>query len=350
MRAPTQGRRSGFTLIELLVVIAIIAVLIGLLLPAVQKVRESAARAKCQNNLHQVVIGVHNYHSSYQKFPPASGPAPSGGGSRASIQAIILPFLEQANKYNQFNFAVDIAGTPNLAARSQDVPIYICPSERSASKFTGAFGSPFAGRSNYYGNMGATADALGAGTGNIANSSRDPNVGGLFFSEFTSEITGRDENQGGAFAFKDVTDGLSNTAMFAEIKRGNMVGNTSTGTAVDPQDARNSTGGVPALTGAAALTPPAVCDSLVTSFRYPGLQYYRHICLTTRYAHTRLPNSPGGDCIDASVDRCHIAARSFHQNGVNVGLADGSVRFVTNGITLPVWRAMGTRGASDSIE
>src|SRR5712664_283799 len=95
-----SDKRPGFTLIELLVVIAIIAILIALLVPAVQKVREAAARTQCANNLHQMVIGAHNYESNNKQFMPASGPAPVSGSSRASLQALLLPYLEQANKYN----------------------------------------------------------------------------------------------------------------------------------------------------------------------------------------------------------------------------------------------------------
>jgi prepilin-type N-terminal cleavage/methylation domain-containing protein/prepilin-type processing-associated H-X9-DG protein len=338
-------KRSAFTLIELLVVIAIIAILIALLVPAVQKVREAAARTQCQNNLHQLVLGAHNYESTRKIFPPASGPAaPPPSTSRPSLQALLLPYLEQAAKYNQFDFGQDVhLAAINQVARESDVPVYICPSDYSSAKFTQNYG-----RINYYGNMGATADALGAAVGNTDWSSRDPKVGGIFFSQFTSEIT-VSANIPAGIRIQQITDGLSNTAMFGEIKRGNM-GATATATAVDPQDVRTAAGGVPPLTGATdALVPPAVCNSLVTSNRYAGLQYHRHICLTSRYSHTQVPNYKGGDCMDASADRCHIQARSYHSGGVNIGLSDGSVRFVSDGVSLATWRAVGSRGGGEVL-
>src|SRR5436305_12057519 len=115
--------RKGFTLIELLVVVAIIAILIGLLLPAVQKVREAAARINCSNNLKQISLAILSYESAYSQFPPGLGlPANANVTGRASVLAVILPYMEQANKYNQFDFTQDIYTSPaNDNARKQDV-------------------------------------------------------------------------------------------------------------------------------------------------------------------------------------------------------------------------------------
>src|SRR5262249_9337400 len=155
-RLAMRRRRSGFTLIELLVVIAIIAVLIGLLLPAVQKVREAASRMKCQNNLKQVALGAHNYESTFGYLPPGEGPGSAEGGtSRPSLAAVILPYLEQANKYNLFNFAFDVTSATNQAATWQDVPVYLCPSDGSSVTYSN-LGQP-AGRINYFGSIGGLA-------------------------------------------------------------------------------------------------------------------------------------------------------------------------------------------------
>src|SRR4051794_32291789 len=125
---PAPGKRPAFTLIELLVVIAIIAILIGLLLPAVQKVREAAARLKCQNHLKQIGLALHGYEGVNGRFPP-NGVYPPGATAPASSSALarILPYVEQANLYQQINF--NAAANSQTAVTSQRIPIYLCPSE-----------------------------------------------------------------------------------------------------------------------------------------------------------------------------------------------------------------------------
>jgi prepilin-type N-terminal cleavage/methylation domain-containing protein len=130
-------RRSAFTLIELLVVIAIIAVLIGLLLPAVQKVRESAARTQCANNMKQLGIALHNYYSAYDGFPPGRSVIPNVGAYNWA--ALILPYIEQGNLYRQYDFKVDWTNPINDSGVNQTpVKTFMCPSAPAAPPRTAA--------------------------------------------------------------------------------------------------------------------------------------------------------------------------------------------------------------------
>jgi prepilin-type N-terminal cleavage/methylation domain-containing protein/prepilin-type processing-associated H-X9-DG protein len=315
-------RRSGFTLIELLVVIAIIAILIGLLVPAVQKVREAAARAQCQNNLKQIGLATHSYHDSYKKLPYGKTPAPSN--MSALVQ--ILPFVEQANKYKQFDLTQDAnGGANNAAARSQDVPIFLCPSDPSSGQFAVTINgvSTNNGRNNYQANVGA----------NAWQNNVDPATAGVFNT--VSQVT-----------ILSITDGTSNTAMFGEVKRGNHAG-------YDPLAinavAYNTVWDVNAAND---LSPPAACNtSTGTFYDYTGLEYFRGFLWTAFYTHTVPPNYTGQDCVrSVGLNKAHLASRSYHTGGVNICLCDGSVHFVSDSITLACWRALGTRAAGDLLD
>jgi prepilin-type N-terminal cleavage/methylation domain-containing protein/prepilin-type processing-associated H-X9-DG protein len=332
-------RRSGFTLIELLVVIAIIAILIGLLLPAVQKIREAANRMKCSNNLKQMGLAAHNFESSYGVLPPGEWTRPTdGGGSRPSLGAVILAYLEQANKFNQFTFTSDVnAAAVNGPARRQDVPIFLCPSETSTARFTD--GGQTVGRINYFGNIGAVADS---------RLISDPRAG-VFGVE--ANVAG-ETPQGNSIAA--ITDGTSNTAMFSEVMRGQATSGSTIFHSTNVQSGAISA--APGLYDGRAVSGCAG-GTVAVRIQYVGLQYYRGgINHNSFYTHTlpinwnRKQSDPASQrytCGDSTFRRAHIAASSYHSGGVNVGLADGSVRFVRDSIDFTIWQNAGTRAGGE---
>lgn len=336
---PRYGPRA-FTLIELLVVVAIIAVLIGLLLPAVQKVRDAANRSQCQNNLKQIGLAVHNYENSAGHFPPAQIHP-----RHVSVQVIILPYIEQSAAYGLAS--VNLATTTDLRndtsananqCKSQNVPIYQCPSEESLLTFGTGSGTTavWYGKSNYFANGGLITDTT------------DGSKGGAF-SMAIAPANGTALIEGWSAKVGDFLDGMSNTAMFAEIQRTTDASNSSTNTLIVQAANANWTGSEDISTIAACSTNNA--SGLYTTVNYMGNEYWRgDIVPTTMYNHTLPPNSSvRGNCVDKSFIKGHIPARSYHSGGVNVVACDGSVKFVRNDIDPTVWKAFGTRAGGETL-
>jgi prepilin-type N-terminal cleavage/methylation domain-containing protein/prepilin-type processing-associated H-X9-DG protein len=303
-----SARKPGFTLIELLVVIAIIAVLIGLLLPAVQKVREAAARMKCSNNLKQIGLALHNHHSAYERLP-------AGGDALGfSAHAYLLPQLEQDNLYKTINFTVAPMNPANAGPLAAKVPGFLCPSDPQQEAPAGQGGN------NYVWNYGSD----------------------ILFNSNTG--SGPFVFKGTSFRITDITDGTSNTAAFAERRKGDF--NNATITLAT--DLFNTAG---AGSPTSADQADALCNAFVpadpsTQFRSDyGAQWLfaQHYVM---YQHVGRPNSKG--CAFPPAN-CSMSANTPHTNGLNVLLCDGSVRFVNNSISMGTWRALGTRAGGDLL-
>ncbi len=366
MRTP----RRGITLIELLVVIAVIAVLIGLLLPAIQKVREAANRMSCQNNLKQIGLACHNYASTNDTFPPGSGTIAAGASSAPSWLALVLPYMEQSNLYNLFDFTQDVnSSASNYGARTQEVKSYLCPSDPQSGRRNQPGLVPAgtvdpglnSGRSNYLGNNGTTADTRSTESNRVGifNFRTAAGPGG------TTTITTR-------VRITDVTDGTSNTCMLSETLRSTVNGGCGAGTPLTDYYNLTTVYLIPNTdAGWSPYTPqfgPLFNETSNPTFAgpyyhcnswdygptnritYRGCQYYRDIPQMEVYTHTVPPNYTGYDCGDTSITMVHQAARSAHSGGVNVCFADGSVHFISNSIAFPVWQALGTRAGGEAVD
>jgi len=357
--------RRGFTLIELLVVIAIIAVLISLLLPAVQSAREAARRAQCINNLKQIGLALHNYHSAQGKFPTGNslnvqGPTPTDLAlwNAWSAHGMMLGYMEQQPLYNAINFAfgpypTNTYSNINSTAANAVIASFICPSD------------PFAG-AGASGNINNYAASFGATSGNSSvwdnqqlpyNWQKPGGTCGMFA-------------YGISYGLESATDGSSNTIAFAEWLvgdgrqssgskyRGNMEMKDGSGTPTY----LNAMTNLPAITTALQLcTTTFLHEPNTNASNITDLKGWRWAlgCYGFGSFNTiQTPNDsqyPVGGCRDGDGPEgwadggWSVGAASAHPGGCNVLFADGSCKFIKSSIGRIIWMSLGTRNGGEVI-
>lgn len=330
---------SGFTLIELLVVITIIAMLIGLLLPAVQQAREAARRTQCKNNLKQLGLALHNHQENLGEFPSGvirkiwdQQPTWSDGHWAWGVFANLLPYIEQNNLHDQLHLDKPLLGAPPTFAIlsehvdlvNKPVSLFLCPSDLATVL------------DNRYRPLNYVA-CLGSGVQTATQAAgTDRDSDGIFFANSRMKP-------------RDITDGLSNTIAFSETTLG--PGNPGPdGYVVSTPPTRPEDAWVALFPWVTTTLSDSACAS-ATSFGVTRGNTWASASHLSGFFNAYLPpNSRRPDCIvHFTFSPGWVAARSRHTGGVNVAMGDGSVRFVGNSIDLTVWRALSTRSGDEIL-
>jgi prepilin-type N-terminal cleavage/methylation domain-containing protein len=304
--------KQGFTLVELLVVIAIIGVLVAMLLPAVQAAREAARRSQCNSQLRQWGVAMHNMHS-------ATGALPVGAQSNPRRVWVVLtwPYVEAGNTYVQFDQKKHFYQPPNTIQRSEEgiyakpVPLYYCPSDRPGALWKGD--SYWRARGNYVINWGNMSVPY-----NQADTVQDPDKG---FAPFSYEDF-RSHDMPRTTSFKHFTDGTSNTMLMSEV----IMAAEDT-----DYDIRGD-----------MLNDDRPCNQYMTLDTPNSGTDISPYCNSTNY-----PANP--PCTSARSVYAKKSARSHHVGGVHVLFGDSHMEFVTDSVSLEVWREMGTMNGAETI-
>jgi prepilin-type N-terminal cleavage/methylation domain-containing protein len=307
-------RRVAFTLIELLVVIAIIAILIGLLLPAVQKVRDAAARTQCSNNLKQIGLAIFNYESTYQALPTSTRPGGFTSSPRISWTIGLLPYIEQGNLSKNYDFTTNWDSATNLPITSQRIKIFQCPGTPGNDRLDG---DP---QTNSWNIVAVTDYAASTCVSDLATNVNPTGAAqkGMLVKNQTSKLG-------------DVTDGLSNTLLLIE-------------SAGRPQICQlgKAVGTVPGLkiNGGGWARPASDLDFLPSTAdgsTYPGS------CAagcTNGYNYASYAAPPFGT-------EGTSAPYSFHTGVINTAFGDGSVRMIRNNISVLTFAALVTANGGE---